>query len=362
MRDRDHILITGGAGFVGSNLADALLRDGERVIVADNFSRAGVRQNAAWLQNRHGDAVRVEEMDVRDAERVRLLVGEAREVYHLAAQVAVTTSLEDPMLDLQTNILGTFHVLEAARAMRTPPRVLFTSTNKVYGGMEGVEVELAGEAYRYAGGLRGIGEDAPLDFHSPYGCSKGAADQYVRDYARIFGVPTAVFRMSCIYGTRQFGTEDQGWVAHFARALFGNEPITIYGDGCQVRDILFIDDLVRAMRTTMARMGEVSGEVFNIGGGLDNAVSVRGVIDHLREVTGRDVPVRMADWRPGDQRVYVSDTSRAERVLGWKPETPWRTGLERLVEWLHEADLANPLVAHRQGAGAESSRLARVAP
>lgn len=363
MREREHILITGGAGFVGSNLADALLRDGERVIVADNFSRAGVEKNAAWLKERHGKRVRIETVDVRDAERVRLLVAEAKQVFHLAAQVAVTTSLEDPALDLQTNVLGTFHVLEAARAMRRPPAVLFTSTNKVYGGMEHVPVELSGGAYRYADGRRGITEDEPLDFHSPYGCSKGAADQYVRDYARIFGLPTVVFRMSCVYGTRQFGTEDQGWVAHFARALYGAEPITIYGDGCQVRDILWVDDLVRAMRLAMERVDTVSGSVFNMGGGLGNAVSVRGVVERLREITGRDVPIHVADWRPGDQRVYVSDTALAERVLGWKPTTPWRAGLERLVEWLHEADLETPVLPLRKAAAeAAPPRLAKVAP
>jgi CDP-paratose 2-epimerase len=338
MRKRDHVLITGGAGFVGSNLADALLSRGERVIVADNFSRAGVRHNAAWLRRKHGERVRIETVDVCDAERIKLLVSEAKQVFHLAAQVAVTTSLEDPVLDFQTNLLGTFNVLEAARAMLNPPPVLFTSTNKVYGGMEEVGVELVGDAYRYADGRRGISEAAPLDFHSPYGCSKGGADQYVRDYARIFGLPTVVFRMSCIYGTRQFGTEDQGWVAHFGRALLAGEPITIYGDGRQVRDILWVEDLVQAMLAAMERIDTVSGEVFNIGGGHRNSVSVRGVIDRLQEITGVEVPVHLADWRPGDQRVYVSDTSRAERVLGWKAATPWTEGLERLAEWLQDLD------------------------
>ena len=340
---RDHILITGGAGFVGSNLAHALLREGERVIVADNFSRAGVRLNAQWLRAQHGDRVRIEQVDVRDAARIGALVKQSRQVFHLAAQVAVTTSLQDPLDDLQTNILGTFNVLEAARAMAEPPAILFTSTNKVYGGMDDVKVELAGDAYRYADLRAGVGEDARLDFHSPYGCSKGAADQYVHDYARIYGLPTVVFRMSCIYGTRQFGTEDQGWVAHFGRALFGREPITIYGDGCQVRDILWIDDLVEAMRLAMGRIDRVAGQVFNVGGGAGNAVTVRGVIDRLIEITGRSVPVRMADWRPGDQRVYVSDNAKLERVLGWKPRTSWKAGLENLVGWLREADLMSPV-------------------
>ncbi|HEY0022071.1 MAG TPA: GDP-mannose 4,6-dehydratase [Longimicrobium sp.] len=340
---RDHILITGGAGFVGSNLAHALLRDGERVIVADNFSRDGVRLNAQWLRGQHGDRVRIEQVDVCDADRIGALVRQSKQVFHLAAQVAVTTSLDDPRTDLQTNILGTFNVLEAARAMDDSPPVLFTSTNKVYGGMDDVKVELAGDAYRYADRRAGVGEDARLDFHSPYGCSKGAADQYVHDYARIYGLRTVVFRMSCIYGTRQFGTEDQGWVAHFGRALFGREPITIYGDGCQVRDILWIDDLVEAMRLAMGRIDTVAGQVFNVGGGAANAVTVRGVIDRLIEITGRSVPVRMAEWRPGDQRIYVSDNAKLERVLGWKPRTSWKAGLENLVDWLREADLMSPV-------------------
>ncbi|HEX6747095.1 MAG TPA: SDR family NAD(P)-dependent oxidoreductase [Longimicrobium sp.] len=341
---RDHVLVTGGAGFVGSNLADALLRDGHRVIVADNFSREGVRMNAAWLKRRHGERVRIETVDVRDGARIRALVRESRQVFHLAAQVAVTTSLVDPAADLETNVLGTFNVLEAARTMLDPPSILFTSTNKVYGGMEDVPVALDGDRYVYADGRRGIGEDARLDFHSPYGCSKGAADQYVHDYARIFGVPTVVFRMSCIYGTRQFGTEDQGWVAHFGRAMLRGEPLTVYGDGCQVRDILWIDDLVRAMRLATEQIDTVAGEVFNLGGGHRNAVSVRGVIEGLGGITGAEVTVTCADWRPGDQKIYVSDTSRAERVLGWRAETGWQEGLEKLAGWLHEANLDTPAV------------------
>lgn len=343
MARANYILITGGAGFVGSNLAHSVLADGERVVVADNFSRAGVRLNAEWLRREHGARVRIEDVDVRDAATIGPLVRDASRVYHLAAQVAVTTSLDDPAHDLQTNLLGTFHVLEAARARPSPPPILFTSTNKVYGEMERVPVELDGDAYRYADGRPGIDEEQPLDFHSPYGCSKGAADQYVHDYARIFGLPTVVFRMSCIYGTRQFGTEDQGWVAHFARSLLARAPITIYGDGRQVRDILWIDDLVAAMRSAMARIERTAGQVYNIGGGAANAVSVRGVIDELMRVLGEPVPVGMAEWRPGDQRVYVSDTRKAERDLEWRPRTSWRQGLARLVDWLHEGHLESAL-------------------
>jgi CDP-paratose 2-epimerase len=361
MREREYTLITGGAGFIGSNLADSLLSEGDRVVILDNLSRDGVTANAQWLQARHGSRLRVEIGDVTDAKRVSSLVSGASRVFHLAAQVAVTTSLDDPAHDLRTNLLGTFNVLEAARAARTPPPVLFTSTNKVYGGMEEVAVEKAGEMYRYTDGRAGITERARLDFHSPYGCSKGAADQYVRDYHRIYGLPTVVFRMSCIYGTRQFGTEDQGWVAHFARSLLGGAPITVYGDGCQVRDILWVDDLVRAMRATMAHIDTTAGEIFNMGGSLRNAVSVRQVIDRLGEITGKRVQLKTAPWRPGDQRIYISDTAKAERVLGWHSEVGWEEGLERLVGWLEQADLSTPVLPLRAPQPAAAARVAGAA-
>lgn len=348
MEPHEYTLITGGAGFVGSNLADALLEDGEQVVVADTLARSGVERNAQWLRRKHGDRVRVEAVNVADAARIRPLVQGARQVFHLAAQVAVTTSVEDPVLDFQSNMVGTFNVLEAARAASTPPPILFTSTNKVYGELRHVPVELGNRAYRYANGHCGIDETEPLDFHSPYGCSKGAADQYVHDYARIYGMPTVVFRMSCIYGTRQFGTEDQGWVAHFARSLLAGTPITVYGDGYQVRDVLWIGDLVRAMREAMRRIDRTAGRVFNIGGGPENAVSVRGVIERLQQVTGRSVPVASAPWRPGDQRIYVSDHARASAALSWRPTTHWTAGLERLVEWLQQAELPGAVAAPRR--------------
>jgi CDP-paratose 2-epimerase len=343
MRKREYTLITGGAGFIGSNVADALLAQGERVVLADNFARDGVRNNADWLQKKHRNALRIETVDIRDAKQIGALVQGARQIYHLAAQVAVTTSVEDPVDDLQTNLIGTFNILEAARAMETPPPILFTSTNKVYGELADVPVARKGSGYVYADGRKGIDETSQLDFHSPYGCSKGAADQYVHDYSRIFGIPTVVFRMSCIYGTRQFGTEDQGWVAHFARSLLAGTPVTIYGDGFQVRDVLWIGDLIDAMQAAMQRIDSVAGQVFNIGGGAENAVSVRGVIDRLMEIAAARVPVSYAAWRPGDQKVYISDTARAERLLDWKPTTPWRTGLEKLVAWLEEAKLTTPV-------------------
>jgi CDP-paratose 2-epimerase len=347
MLKRDYTLITGGAGFIGSNLAHALLSAGETVVIADNLSRDGVRLNAKWLQREHGTRVQIEKLDIRDRDRIGSLVRGARRVYHLAAQVAVTTSVEDPLHDLETNLLGTFNILEAARSVAEPPPILFTSTNKVYGELAEIDIALRDGNYAYADGRRGIDEGTPLDFHSPYGCSKGAADQYVRDYARIYGVPTVVFRMSCIYGTRQFGTEDQGWVAHFARSLLSGTPITVYGDGHQVRDVLWVGDLVVAMRRAMERIGRLSGEVFNIGGGEQNTVSVRGVIDTLAEIAGLEVPVLSAPWRPGDQRVYVSDTTRAASLLEWQPATPWHEGLRRLVGWLREANLETPVIPLR---------------
>lgn len=337
MRRGEYTLITGGAGFVGSNLANALLARGKPVVLADNLSRDGVRINAEWLLSRYPERVRLETVDIRDAATVGELVSRARSVYHLAAQVAVTTSLDDPADDLQTNLIGTFNILEALRAMPDPPPLLFTSTNKVYGALEGVEIVRRGDAYVYADRRPGMDESTPLDFYSPYGCSKGAADQYVLDYARIYGLRTVVFRMSCIYGRRQFGTEDQGWVAHFGRSLLADAPITIFGSGYQVRDLLWIDDLVAAMTTAMERIERTSGHAFNIGGGAVNAVSVRRVLDRLMEVTGRRMQVEMAPGRPGDQKVYISDTRKAQRILGWQPRVSWQIGLERLVEWLESS-------------------------
>jgi CDP-paratose 2-epimerase len=346
MTDLGYSLITGGAGFVGSNLADALLSDGEKVVVLDNLSRPGVDRNAEWLKAKHGPSLTVEVESVEDASAVSRLVAGARRIYHLAGQVAVTTSIQNPLEDFRTNLLGTFNILEAARRRKDPPPVLFTSTNKVYGGLEQIEIEKAGDRYIFAGGVRGVDESTPLDFHSPYGCSKGGADQYVRDYARIFGVPSVVFRMSCIYGTRQWGTEDQGWVAHFGRAILSGEPITIFGDGHQVRDILWVDDLIRAMRGVLEHTDRTAGEIYNIGGGPENAVTVRQVVDQLMEVTGLEGPIAMDEWRPGDQRVYISDTGKLNEAIGWRPSVGVRQGLERLVEWLEVA-------AQTEGDGAQ---------
>ncbi|HEX7118112.1 MAG TPA: GDP-mannose 4,6-dehydratase [Longimicrobiales bacterium] len=330
------VVITGGAGFIGSNLADALLRAGERVIVYDNLSRPGTEKNLRWLVQRHAKGLEVEIADIRDADRVGRVVERAHTVYHLAAQVAVTSSVTDPGHDFAVNAEGTLNVLQAARDAADPPAVLFTSTNKVYGALAGVPVVLNGTRYLFEDRRRGIAEDQPLDFHSPYGCSKGAADQYVRDYARIYDLPTCVFRMSCIYGPRQFGTEDQGWVAHFVISALSGRPITLYGDGKQVRDILFVEDLVDLMIRSARRAREEPGRIYNVGGGAGNAVSLVELLELLERELGRPVERRHAPWRPGDQRIYISDIDKLRRELDWAPRVSKEEGVRRLIAWIQE--------------------------
>lgn len=315
------VLITGGAGFVGSNLAERLLREpGTHVRVLDNLSRRGVRHNVEWLQELPGsERLEFIEADVRDRVAVRDAVRGVSEIYHLAAQVAVTTSLEDPAADFDTNALGTFHVLEAARASSRKPFLLYTSTNKVYGSLYGVPAEVQGVRYvARASNFSGVSEDEPLDFHSPYGCSKGAADQYVRDYGRIFDLPTVVFRMSCIAGPRQFGNEDQGWVAHFLYSVLTGCPITIYGDGYQVRDVLHVYDVVDAMLAARANMGVSRGEIYNLGGGMDRATSVMEMLSRIEALTGGELQLEYSAVRPGDQPLYISRTAKLEEHTGWR--------------------------------------------
>ena len=331
------VLVMGGAGFIGSNLADRLAHEGRHVLVFDALSRPGVDQNLWRLKARHPRLVSAVIADVRDEAAVGEAVGDADGVFHLAAQVAVTTSLDHPVEDFDVNARGTLNVLEALRRGSRRQPLLFASTNKVYGDLADLAVELRGEAYAPCDpdiARHGVAENRPLHFFTPYGCSKGAADQYVLDYARTYGLPTAVLRMSCIYGPHQFGTEDQGWVAHFLLSAMAGEPVTVYGDGCQVRDILYVDDAVSAYLAAYARIGEVQGQAFNLGGGPANAVSLRQVLSAAEELSGRPVAVNYAGWRPGDQRSYVSDTQRITRALDLSPPLPWRTGLARLAEWL----------------------------
>ena len=339
------VLITGGAGFVATNVADRLLREGCRVRLFDNLSRAGVEQNVRWLEETHGRAVEFQAGDVRDADALRAAVRGTRRVFHFAAQVAVTTSLTDPLLDFDVNARGTLNLLEAIRALDTPPSLLFTSTNKVYGDLD--DVPLSAVERRYTPqdaplARSGVSESRPLDFHSPYGCSKGAAEQYVLDYARTFGIPATVFRMSCIYGPHQFGTEDQGWVAHFLIQALERRPLTLYGDGMQVRDILFVEDLVDAMLLAHAKIDALSGEAFNIGGGPGNTVSLLELLDVLADMLGTQPAFSIEPWRPADQRYYVSNTTKFERATGWRPRTGVCEGISRLLTWLVESGVARP--------------------
>jgi CDP-paratose 2-epimerase len=333
------VLITGGAGFIGCNVAHRLLSQGRTVLIYDNLSRAGVEKNLRWLRDTHGTRLEMIVGDVRDAATLRRAIARAGMVYHFAAQVAVTTSLLDPVEDFEVNARGTLNVLEAIRAQDEPPPLLFTSTNKVYGALE--DVTLTRTTSRYAPRDRetrqhGVGEDRPLDFHSPYGCSKGTADQYVLDYARSYGMRTAVFRMSCIYGPHQFGTEDQGWVAHFLIRALEGRPIVLYGDGRQVRDILFVEDLVDAFMLAQQNMDRVSGQAFNIGGGVRNTVSLLELIERIEELHGDRVDIAREGWRTGDQRYFVADTRLFEAATGWQPRVTASAGVARLYEWLLE--------------------------
>ncbi len=314
------ILITGGAGFVGSNLAARLLgRPGTRVRVFDSLARPGVEHNLAWLQELTASGrLEFNEGDVRDADALLKAARDADEIYHLAAQVAVTTSIDAPREDLEVNVIGTFNVLEAARRWGRRPYVLFTSTNKVYGSLEGVPVRVQGTRYVAAdASFDGVTEAEALDFHSPYGCSKGAADQYVRDYARIYDLPTTVFRMSCIAGPRQFGTEDQGWVAHFLYSVMEGRTITVYGDGFQVRDVLHVEDLVNAMEAACLHRGRTAGKVYNVGGGMERAVSISEMLKAIEQVTGCKPRLEFSATRPGDQPLYISHTGLLTRDTGW---------------------------------------------
>jgi len=340
-------LITGGAGFVATNIADRLVREGAKVRLFDNLSRPGVEQNVRWLKANYGDRVELLVGDVRDPAALSTAVRGVHRVFHFAAQVAVTTSLQDPVTDFEVNARGTLNLLEAIRALANPPTTLFTSTNKVYGNLE--DVGLHQMASRYAPSdpaiaRRGISERRPLDFHSPYGCSKGSAEQYVLDYARTFSLPATVFRMSCVYGPHQFGTEDQGWVAHFAIQAMNRRELTLYGDGLQVRDVLFVEDLADAMLLAHQRIHVTAGEAYNIGGGPDNTVSLLELLELLHDVAGRRPSFTVEPWRAADQRYYVSDVRKFAQATGWRPRVGVREGLERLVAWLDEATVFAPIL------------------
>lgn len=337
--DKRPVLITGGAGFIGTNVADRFLSGGYPVIIYDNISRPGVEQNLRWLQETYGHRVQLEVGDMRDGESLRSLVAQVSKVFHFAAQVAVTTSLTAPINDFEINARGTLNLLEALRATNNPPPLIYTSTNKVYGHLGDVEIHENGDRYEPVDrNLRnhGFDEKRPLDFHSPYGCSKGAAEQYVLDYARTFKLPALVFRMSCIYGLHQFGNEDQGWVAHFLIRALQEKPITIYGDGKQVRDVLFVEDLVDAFLLAHKHMRELSGRAFNIGGGPGNTISLLELLNLITKVNGAAPSIEFDAWRPADQQYYVSDIRRFSVATGWAPKVGVLEGVERLHGWLLE--------------------------
>ena len=343
------VVITGGAGFLGANIADRLLGQEVPVVIVDNLSRAGVELNLRWLEERHGGRLVTPLVeDIRDAETVEDAVRGAHAVLHLAAQVAVTTSLEDPVTDFEINARGTLNILEALRWQDDPPPLLFASTNKVYGKLLGPDALVRGRT-RWeptdAARRRGCDEATPLDFYSPYGCSKGVADQYVLDYARVFGLTTLVFRMSCLYGQRQFGTEDQGWIAHFLIRALRGEPVTVFGDGRQVRDALHVDDAVEAWLTGLRHAGRLSGRAFNLGGGPGNTLSLLELIERMGPLCGRSPEVRFADPRPGDQLWYVSDTSAFEAATGWRARVGLDDGLRQLADWLRHNVVDDPAAA-----------------
>ena len=329
------ILITGGAGFIGCNVARHYLERGDEVVVIDDLSRKGSGKNLEWLKTL--GPVEFVRQDIRDFKGLSAAVkgaGDVDLVFHMAAQVAVTTSVEDPRTDFDINALGTFNLLEAIRASGKDPVVIYASTNKVYGEMTDLDVVNDGGKYRFAGMPKGIPETRQLDFHSPYGCSKGCADQYVADYARIYGMRTVCMRQSCIYGPRQFGVEDQGWVAHFTIAAALGRPITVYGDGMQVRDVLHVQDLVELFQLAHEKIDRVKGMAFNIGGGPANQMSLLELIDLLGRKAGRKIEPVFSGWRPGDQKIYVSDISRAKEYFGWEPKIDASRGAEMLWEWV----------------------------
>ena len=344
------VLITGGAGFIGANVAHRLLCAGERVRIVDDLSRAGVERNLAWLRESHGTDVEIVLGDVRNATIVDRAVEGMEEVFHFAAQVAVTTSLYDPHHDFSVNGLGTLNVLEAVRGAPLSPSLVYASTNKVYGALDDLGLTASNHRYEVADpeiAKWGISERRPLQFHGPYGCSKGTADQYVLDYARSFGLRAAVLRTSCVYGPRQLGNEDQGWVTHFLLRAQRGEPITIYGDGRQVRDVLFIDDFVDALLRARRNIDGIAGRPFNVGGGPSNTLSLLELLQRIEQLHERAPRVTFSDWRLADQRYYVSDPRAFGEATGWRPTVGVGEGIQRLDEWLAREPAQNSTARSR---------------
>jgi CDP-paratose 2-epimerase len=331
-----HYLVTGGAGFIGSNYAFRLIQRGERVTIFDNLSRGGAKRNLAWLEDAFGkDSFRLVVGDVRNADLIAESAQNADAIVHLAGQVAVTTSVMNPRDDFESNALGTFNALEAARLSERNPIFLYASTNKVYGGMDDVEVFEEDTRWLYKDLEHGCAETQQLDFHSPYGVSKGTGDQYTRDYSRIFGLRSVVFRQSCIYGPRQFGIEDQGWLAWMMIAAVTGRKITIYGDGKQVRDVLHVNDLLDAYDAAIEKIDVSKGQVYNMGGGKRNVMAIWAEFGPILErLLGKEIEVAREGWRPGDQRVFYADHRKATRELGWSPKIDLEEGLDLMFEWV----------------------------
>lgn len=331
------MLITGGAGFIGVNTAQRFLDTGWGVTVFDNFSRRGTEVNRAFLENKYGDRVKIVKGDVRTDQKLLNDLAEQHDVIiHLAAQVAVTTSVVNPREDFDINALGTFNVLEAVRMSKKKPMLLYASTNKVYGGLENLSVEEKEKRYVLGGHLPGVDEWQPLDFHSPYGCSKGTADQYVRDYARLYDLKTVVFRQSCIYGPHQLGIEDQGWVAWFLIAAMFGRPVTIYGNGKQVRDLLNVSDLTALYQKAIENPEKSAGAIYNTGGGPTNTLSLIEFLEFMKNDLGLTINSSSGDVRPGDQPIFISDNGKAEAELGWQPKIGVEQGIRELHAWLQE--------------------------
>ncbi|MBI3486287.1 GDP-mannose 4,6-dehydratase [Candidatus Daviesbacteria bacterium] len=331
------VLITGGAGFIGSNLALSLLKQNWQVVIFDNLSRKGSKQNLEWVKkiNPNRKNLKIQINDIRDVQTIDKAVKNAEVIFHLAAQVAVTTSFLNPREDFEINLGGTFNILEAARKSQHKPTIVFASTNKVYGNLENLKVKKVKNRYLFED-KKVISETYPLDFHSPYGCSNGAADQYVRDYFRMYQIPTVVFRQSCIYGPRQMGVEDQGWTAHFAIASILGKPITIFGEGKQVRDLLHVDDLIEAYLKSITLINKTRGEVFNIGGGEKHSFSLLEYIQFLEKLLNKKIKFKLAPVRPGDQKIYISDNTKLKKILDWQPKTCHKDGLKSLAIWVKD--------------------------
>ncbi len=334
-KKNEKIFITGGAGFIGCNTALRYSRKGFEVIVLDNLSRQGSAINLEWLKSK--GKITFVNCDIRNFSELNQIFKENPDigiVIHLAAQVAVTTSVHDPREDFEVNALGTFNLLESIRVNKLDPIILNASTNKVYGRMDEVKVSEGDKTYFYRDYSQGISEDRPLDFYSPYGCSKGTADQYAHDYSRIYGLRTVNFRQSCIYGYRQFGVEDQGWVAWFIIAFVLGKKVTIYGDGKQVRDILFIDDLIDCYEKAIENIDRTAGKNYNCGGGANNQLSLLQLIDMIEELSGKKFSYSFDNWRPGDQKVFVCNIEKARHDFGWQPKVSKEEGIKLLYKWV----------------------------